>query len=185
MGRCLIYLGTIILLTSCNRDPTEIYYEDQRFYYDLPSFMAKQVSNLNSKRQWVRKRVTKDGHTHIIERGNIDWQEELDGFIECDINRPAWRGAFKVDTIALERVFVITYKTENKQIPVKNVVVTMDRETGQCLQVTVDRSSENFLYTSDQKLFFTTGEGYMMKGKLSVTFLFNSEYAIESEFIEG
>jgi len=173
------------LLGSCTKDPAEIYYDDQRFYYDLPSFMAKQVSNLHDKKQWVRKRVTKDGHTHIIERGNINWQEELEGFIECDINRPAWRGEFRVDTIFLERLFVITYKTENEEIPVKNVVITIDKDTRQCLQVTVDRRSKNFLYTSDQKLFFTTGEGYMMKGKLSVTFLFDSEYAVESEFIES
>ena len=148
-------------------------------------FIRLQASNLNDKEQWVRKHVTKDGHSHIIERGNIIWQEELDAFLECDINRPAWRGEFKVDTISLERVFVITYKTENEQIPVKNVVITIDKDTEQCLQITVDKSTENFLYSSNQSLFFTTGEGYMMKGKLSVSYLFDSEYSIESEFIES
>jgi hypothetical protein len=162
-----------------------VYYENQRFYYDIPSFIIKQANNLNVKGQWVRKHVTKDGHSHIIERGNIAWQEELDAFIESDINRPAWRGEFKVDTISLERVDVVTYNTENKQIPVKNVVVTIDKDTRQCLQVTVDRVTDNFLYSSNQSLFFTTGEGYMIKGKLSVSFLFDSEYSIESEFIES
>ncbi len=180
-----LYILIVILLGSCSKDPAEAYYEDQRFYYDLPSFIVKQANNLNKKQQWVRKHVTKDGHSHIIERGNISWQEELDAFIESDINRPAWRGEFKVDTISLERVYVITYKTENEQIPVKNLVVTIDKDTRQCLQVTVDRSTDNFLYSSDQSLFFTTGEGYMMKGKLSVSFLFDSEYSIESEFIES
>lgn len=172
-------------MCSCAKDPTEVYYEDQRFYYDLPSFMSRQVDNLQNKGQWVRKHVTKDGHSHIIERGDIDWEEELDLFIESDINRPAWRGEFKVDTINLEREYVITYKTVNKQIPVKNVVVTIDKDTRQCLKLTVDRSTKNFLYTSDQSLYFTTGEGYMMKGKLSVSLLFDSEYSIESEFIES
>jgi hypothetical protein len=162
-----------------------VYYENQRFYYDIPSFIVEQANKLDVKGQWVRKHVTKDGHSHIIERGNIAWQEELDAFIESDINRPAWRGEFKVDTISLERVDVVTYKTENKQIPVKNVVVTIDKDTRQCLQVTVDRVTDNFLYSSNQSLFFTTGEGYMMKGKLSVSFLFDSEYSIESEFIES
>ncbi|HAP69045.1 MAG TPA: hypothetical protein DCR04_04865 [Flavobacteriales bacterium] len=143
------------------------------------------MDNLQGKGQWVRKHVTKDGHSHIIERGNIDWKEELDVFKEADINRPAWRGEFKVDSISLERVFVITYKTENEEIPVKNVVVTVDKDTKQCLQISVDRRTKNFLYSSDQSLYFTTGEGYMMKGKLSVTLLFDSEYSIESEFIES
>ena len=147
--------------------------------------MAKQVDNLQTRKQRVRKHVTKDGHSHIIERGDIDWEEELNAFKEADINRPAWRGEFKVDSISLERVYIITYKTENAEIPVKNVVVTIDKETRQCLQVTVDKQTKNFLYSSDQSLFFTTGEGYMMKGKLSVNFLFDSEYSIESEFIES
>lgn len=160
-------------------------YEDQRYYYDLPAFISKQISNLKSKKQWVRKHVTKDGRSHIIERGDIDWNDELGVFLESDINRPAWRGEFKIDSISLERVFVITYKTENPEIPVKNVVVTVDKDTKQCLQISVDRRTENFLYSSDQSLFFTTGEGYMMKGKLSVSYLFDSEYSIESEFIES
>lgn len=147
--------------------------------------MNKQVNELNGKQQRVRKHVTKDGHSHVIEYGDIDWKEELEAFIDSDINRPAWRGAFKVDTISLEREFVITYKCSNKQIPVKNVVVTIDKDTRQCLQLTVDRLTENFLYSSDQSLFFTPGEGYMMKGKLSVSHLFDSEYSIESEFIES
>lgn len=172
-------------MSSCSKDPSEVYYEDQRYYYDLPSFIAKQVSNLQSKKQWVRKHVTKDGHSHIIERGDIEWNEELDLFVESDINRPAWRGEFKVDSINLEREYVITYKTENNQIPVKNVVVTIDKETGQCLKITVDRRTKNFLYQSDQSLYYTTGEGYMMKGKLSVSYLFDSEYSIDSEFIEN
>lgn len=160
-------------------------YEDQRYYYDLPAFISKQISNLKSKKQWVRKHVTKDGRSHIIERGDIDWNEELGVFLESDINRPAWRGEFNIDSISLERVFVITYKTENPEIPVKNVVVTVDKDTKQCLQISVDRRTENFLYSSDQSLFFTTGEGYIMKGKLSVSYLFDSEYSIESEFIES
>jgi len=175
----------IAILSSCSKDPAEVYYEDQRYYYDLPSFIAKQVENLQERGQWVRKQVTKDGHSHVVERGDIDWKEELDAFKEADINRPAWRGQFKIDTISLERVYVITYKTDNEEIPVKNVVVTVDKDTRQCLQVTVDKRTENFLYSSDQSLFFTTGEGYMMKGKLSVNYLFDSEYSIESEFIES
>jgi len=185
MSKHVLHIIIIVLLSSCSKDPAEMYYEDQRFYYDIPNFMNKQVNNLRKKHQWVRKTVTKDGHTHIIERGDIEWDEELAAFIDSDINRPAWRGAFKVDTISLERVWVITYKTEVQEIPVKNVVVTVDKDTKQCLQVTVDRSTDNFLYTSNQKLFFTTGEGYMVKGKLSVSYLFDSEYAIESEFVES
>jgi len=161
-----------------------VYYADTQPYFDLPGFIDQQAENLQKKGQWVRKHVSKDGHDQIIERNDIDWHEELELFAESDINRPAWRGEFSVDTIDLEREYIVTYKTENKQIPVKNVVITVDRSTGQCLKVTVDRRAHNFLYRSDQSLYYTTGEGYMIRGRLAVSLLFDSEYAVEAEFVE-
>ncbi|MGB0917173.1 MAG: hypothetical protein ACPGU4_06255 [Flavobacteriales bacterium] len=180
-----LYIILFLLLGSCNQGPAEAYYEDQRAYYDLPRFFNKQTANLKEKHQWVRKHVTKDGHSHIIERGNIVWEDELDAFLESDINRPAWRGEFSVDTIELTREYLVTYETDNEQIPVKKVVVSIDKDSKQCLRITVDRLTQNFLYQSQQSLFYTNGEGYMMKGKLSVSYLFDSEYSIESEFIES
>lgn len=174
-----------VMLGSCTQDPTEVYFDDERNYYDLPSCMRKQVDALNTMGKHVRKKLTKDGHTQVLEHGNVNWDEELELFLDSDINRPAWRGAFKADTVQLERMYVITYRTENEEIPVKNVVVTIDKENKQCLRLTIDRQTDNFLYTSVQKLFFTPGEGYTIKGSLKVVFLFESEFAVESTFIDG
>lgn len=184
--RALLYLLSIaMLLGSCSKDPAEVYYEDQRYYFDLPSCIEHQVEVLRKVDKHVRKRLTKDGQTQIIERGNVNWEEEFELFMESDINRPAWRGAFKADTVMLDRAYVVTYRTENQEIPVKNVVVTIDRQNRQCLRLTIDRHTDNFLYSSLQKLFLTPGEGYTIKGQLKVNFLFESEFAVESTFIDG
>lgn len=180
-----ILLLSAVLLGSCQQDPTEIYFEDQRFYYDLPKCMSYQAETLERMGKHVRKRLTKDGQTQVVERGEVNWKEELELFIDSDINRPAWRGAFRADTVVLERMLVITYQTENREIPVKSVVVTLDRENRQCLRLTIERGSDNFLYTSSQKLFFTPGEGYIIKGHLKVPFIFESEFSVESTFIDG
>lgn len=175
----------MVMLGSCTKDPTEVYFDDQRFYYDLPKCMTHQVETLQKMGKQVRKKLTKDGQTQTVERGEVNWKEELELFMECDINRPAWRGAFSADTVQLERIMVITYRTDNDEIPVKSVVVTLDRENRQCLRLTIDRGTENFLYSSSQKLFFTPGEGYTIKGHLKVPFIFDSEFSVESIFIDG
>lgn len=181
----LHFLLLAIVLSSCSQDPTEVYYEDDRNYYDLPSCMRHQVDALNKMGKHVRKKLTKDGQSQVVEKGDVNWQEELELFMESDINRPAWRGSFKTDTVHLDQMLVITYKTDNTEIPVKNVVVTLDKQNKQCLRLTIDRQTDNFLYSSLQKLFFTPGEGYTVKGHLKVMFLFESEYAVESTFIDG
>ncbi len=185
MRQLSIVIIASVMLGSCSKDPTEIYFDDQRYYYDLPKCMAYQMDALQSMGKHVRKKLTKDGQSQTIERGDVNWREELELFFESDINRPAWRGAFKADTVKLEQMMVITYSTENPEIPVKSVVVTLDRESRQCLRLTIDRGTENFLYSSTQKLFFTPGEGYIIKGHLKVPFIFESEFSVESTFIDG
>ncbi len=173
------------MLGSCSKDPTEVYFDDQRLYYDLPKCMTHQIDALQKMGKLVRKKLNKDGQSQTIERGNVNWEEELELFLESDINRPAWRGDFQADTVKLEQMMVITYSTENPEIPVKSVVVTLDREGRQCLRLSIDRGTENFLYSSAQKLFFTPGEGYTIKGHLKVPFIFESEFSVESTFIDG
>lgn len=185
MRTLLTTLLFAVLLGSCSKDPTEIYFEDQRFYYDLPKCMTYQVETLERLGKNVRKQLTKDGQTQTVERGGVNWREELELFIESDINRPAWRGAFMADTVTLERMMVITYTTQNREIPVKRLVVTLDRQNQQCLRLTIDRKTENFLYSSNQKLFFIPGEGYTIKGHLKVPYIFESQFSVESTFIDG
>jgi len=175
----------LLTLGSCKKDPTEVYFSDQRNYYDLPTCVRQQKELLQRTGKSVRKKLTKDGHTQVIERSDVDWNEEFELFIESDINRPAWRGAFLADTVHLERMMVITYRSQNPEIPVRTVVVTIDHATGQCLRLTIDRRTENFLYSSNQKLFLTPGEGYTIKGHLRVPRLFESEFSVESVFIDG
>ena len=180
-----LLLVVLLLGSSCKKDPTEVYFSDERNYYDLPTCVIQQKDFLQKTGKHVRKKLTKDGHTQVIERGDVDWDEEFEMFIDSDINRPAWRGSFLGDTVQLERMKVITYRAQNPEIPVRNVVVTLDRATGQCLKLTIDRRTDNFLYSSNQKLFLTPGEGYTIKGQLRVPWLFESEFTVESTFIDG
>ena len=172
-------------MMGCKQDAVDEYFESHKRYYDIRAYFDNQINKLKVRRQNVRKKITKNGRSHVLELNTLNWVEELDAFKKSDINKPAWRDAYETDTIFLQGSQVISHKALNKDNPVQNLVVTLHSETGDCLRVSIDKRTDNFLYNSEQKLFYSAGEGYEIRGKLSVKFLFNSEYEVEAEFIDG
>ena len=174
-----------LLFAGCINDPVEEYFENDKKYYDLRAYFDNQINKLKVRRQYVRKKITKNNRSHVLEMNTLNWVEELEAFKESDINKPAWRDAYQTDTIFLEGSQVISHKALNRENPIQMLVVTIHSETGDCLRVSIDKRTENFLYHSQQKLFYSAGEGYEIRGKLTVKYLFNSEYEVEAQFIDG
>lgn len=195
----------LTMLCACKKDPVDQYFEDTTVYFDMGSFFRAQVDNLNKRKLAIRQRVVKDGFAQTIEKEQVNWEEELAPFIDADINRPAWRNLFHVDTVLRnEHLVVIEYSLNNNPVdqdgnpvsgavkgwfspnpcPVCKVVLTKDLKTNTPLKVSIDKLTDNFLYTSSHKLYFTTGEGYMVKGRIEVKYLYRSEYSVDSKFVE-
>ena len=161
------------------------YFEDDKKFYNLKAYFMNQANKLSARNQKVRKTITKDGRSEVIEVSNLNWVEELEAFKESDINKPAWRDAYVTDTVFLQKSTVISHDALNEDNPIQRLVVTLDPETGSCLRVSIDKHTDNFLYHSRQKLFYSAGEGYRIKGTLKVEYLFESEYEVDAEFIES
>lgn len=176
---CPLFLG------GCVKDPVDEYFQNDKKFYDLRAYFDNQINKLKVRRQNVRKQITKNGRSHVLEMNTLNWVEELEAFKESDINKPAWRDAYQTDTIFLEGSQVISHKALNTENPIQTLVVTIHTESGDCIRVSIDKRTENFLYSSEQKLFYSAGEGYEISGKLSVKYLFSSEYEVEAEFIDG
>lgn len=195
----------LTMLCACKKDPVDQYFEDTSVYFDIGTFFRTQVDNLNKRKLAIRQRVVKDGFAQTIEKEQVNWEEELAPFIDADINRPAWRGQFKVDTVLRnDHLVVIEYTLRDADknddgspvegavkgwfrgdpCPISKVVLTKDPRSNTPLKVSIDKLTNNFLYSSSHKLYFTTGEGYMVKGRLEVKYLFSSEYSVDSKFVE-
>lgn len=174
-----------MLFAGCTKDPLDEYFEDDKKFYNLKAYFDNQINKLNARNQNVRKTITKDGRSEVIEVKTLNWVEELEVFKESDINKPAWRDAYITDTVYLQKSTVISHDALNADNPVQHLVVTLDPKTGSCLRVSIDKHTDNFLYNSRQKLFYSAGEGYRIKGSLKVDYLFESEYEVDAEFIDG
>jgi hypothetical protein len=67
--------------------------------FDLKGFLDNEIATHLKDVKKVKKTVTVNGKTESKEVEIKDWKEELKPFFNSDINRPAWRDKYKVDTI--------------------------------------------------------------------------------------
>lgn len=71
-------------------------------YFNLLGFLAQQSALLNQRQPAVEKQVLlRDGNQETTRVPKVDWAKELQIFQQADINKPALRGLYAVDSAAL------------------------------------------------------------------------------------
>ena len=71
-------------------------------YFDLLGLLKTQSAQLNQHRPVVEKQVLlRDGEQETSRVAQTDWAKELQIFQQADINKPALRGRYVVDSVRL------------------------------------------------------------------------------------
>lgn len=166
-----------IAIVSCSKHHHEKKSEPGKFF-DLVAYFSNEADKLNTAKPEVTKTITKDGETEtqILSR-NIDWNREFKIFKENGINKPAWKEVFSADT----NNHIISYKTQDGKISVKEIIIQTD-STWQPTAITIKRNAKNFLYTSEQTLNYIPGKSYRLDSKMHVRWTFDTRFSVEAKF---
>ncbi len=128
-------------------------------YFNVKPWFQAEAQRLDAARPRAVKTVAIDEQTEEMSTDALNYKEELLPFMESDIDRPAWRGRFAVDTVrTAPDVFTVTYTTVEKSIPVKSLKVAF-RE-GRVVSVEVERSSKSLPAGSQQHLVYLPDKGF-------------------------
>ena len=68
---------------SCSQETASI----QKNYFDLDSFIKKIISDETSQKPTIKKAISLDKKEEIIETNNINWEKELELFLQADLNK--------------------------------------------------------------------------------------------------
>lgn len=179
--RLLCALCGLILISSCSDKGPEKETEEGIFF-DIKGYFNKEADALNAVKPDVNKTIVKDGktETHIVS-DSIDWKKELKIFSENGINKPAWKDSFSADTIQSGSDHVITYKTTDEKISVKEIVVITD-SVWKPIDITIKRDAKNFLYTSKQSMHYIPGKLYRLDSEMNVRWTFDTRFSVEGVF---
>jgi hypothetical protein len=94
-----LYIILLLLIFSNCKEGAPQYLGNTTPLFDLKGFLDNEIATHLKDVKTVKKTVTVNGKTETKEVTIKDWKEELKPFFNSDINRPAWRDKYKVDTI--------------------------------------------------------------------------------------
>ncbi|MES2733386.1 MAG: hypothetical protein V4714_16690 [Bacteroidota bacterium] len=119
-------------------------------YFDLDTFVKKQIAQLNSLHPVVEKKVSAGQQEETKQLTAINWGKELDLFLQADLNKSAYRNSYLIEK-PTARSFIYRAKP-GEDIPVKYLKIELDSLEGRLENVEAVITSENYLYHSEKKL---------------------------------
>jgi hypothetical protein len=193
--RYLLWIGLLGWWTGCNPPAPEQGPALARpLYFDLQSFLDRQVEYLQTAQPVVRKTVY--DQQEVVETEtvrNINWERELELFREIDLNRPALRDYFTLTRHTDPATGHITERYEKKPGAYTNVdflEVELDA-TGQLRQLRAATQQDNPLFFTQHHLQLTTSpstptriQSYAVSGVQKLILTDSVHYAVEAEVQE-
>jgi hypothetical protein len=122
-------------------------------YFDVNGFLAQEASRLNQQRPAVEKQVQlRNGGLETTRVPHVDWTKELQIFQQADINKPALRGTYTIDSLTTpEGLTKRTYRRKSGQeYPVEQLAVITQGATLHSLTATL--AQDNPLVYTQKKL---------------------------------
>lgn len=108
------------------------------------------------------KVVTVNSKTDTIKKVNVDWLNEMDFLESININKPAYKGTIKIDTLHIADTLVYNLSCSDNKLNVKYASMHYFRD--QLMHMTVSASGSNFLFSNTKEIYFNPRKGYIIKG---------------------
>ncbi|TGD77872.1 hypothetical protein [Hymenobacter wooponensis] len=122
-------------------------------YFDVSGFVSQEAARLNQQRPAVEKQVQlRTGGLETTRVPQVDWTKELQIFQQADINKPALRGTYAIDSLTTpEGLTKRTYRRlPGQEFPVEQLTVVTQGPAVQSLTATL--AQDNPLVYSQKKL---------------------------------
>ncbi|SDY22654.1 hypothetical protein [Hymenobacter psychrophilus] len=177
-----------LLLTACGTGadapaPTEAL-RQHTSYFNLPAFLNEQSTALNRRKPAIEKQVLlRDGGQETKRLTPTDWAKELQIFQQADIDKPALRGQYLVDSLVTpDGLLLRTYRRRpGVKHPVRQLAVVS--RAGQVQQVRATVAQDNPLVYSSKTLELDSPNGqlrtYRVQGVQKLILFDSVRYAVK------
>ncbi len=172
----LIYLVVLLAFFSCQQPQIT----DQELF-DVPEFFEGEMNFVKQNFTKLHKSYLYDNKTDSLLMNKFNLEKELHDFLELDLNKAAYVGAFKKSEIKLDSGLVLLkYESEQKGVDLKKVEIVFRNSTPKSLRFYFEET--NNLYESGKELFYETNKGFVISGFQRTKFKNPVKYRIEGEY---
>lgn len=158
-------------------------------YFDVAGYVKSQIKTLSSNKPTVAKSAFINKQTNNQITRTIDWEKELESFMQADINKPAFRNSyivFQPDSLTYQ----YSLKPTEEKLTVRALTVKLDPKTRQPIKITALLKSENPLFQSERRLLLESGaigaqgwgiRRYQVEGFQQLTYFNRNEFRVEGK----
>jgi hypothetical protein len=111
------------LLSSCK--PDNIQNGVKPKYFDLAGYFKTDTAKLHKRHHLILKTVT---HNEASETKKVyidDWGLELSLFIQSDINKPAWRNSYNIES---RNNGTVIYTAKTPELRTRDITITKNKD---------------------------------------------------------
>lgn len=176
-------LSATFLLSSCNNPAQQT---QPKVYYDVVSYVNAQINDFSARKPVVQKTLRLNAERSRQTSRDLNWNRELELFLQTDINKPALRSSY---TISRPDSLTYQYRLKNNEerLTVRSLDVRLDSATRQPRQITAVLQTKNPLYASERHLLLESGaakgrwqiQRYRLSGFQQLSYFDRSEFEVE------
>ncbi|MCB0516330.1 MAG: hypothetical protein R2798_04120 [Chitinophagales bacterium] len=151
LGFALLLLPTVFF-TACNTTNENLATKSSSEYFALQNYFNTIIEEYEKEKTPLEKTIIyqNESQTQVINEAN--WAEELQLFTASDINKPAWRDAYSIDTVQKAKEKEVTYTAKKKDLKTQKMIL---RFSGNNLQhLTIQNRQKNVMYETLEDLNF-------------------------------
>lgn len=141
-------------------------------YFDLKGYFGKEAASLSRRANTVDKTVIVNDSAERKQVKITNWDKELSAFVDADINKAAWKGAFNTSTNKAG----LLYTSTNEKVPVKRLQIFKNSEAITGIVIVLENS--NYLYRSSDTLRYYPDSLYEIKKSQQIKLMSPKRYQI-------
>lgn len=158
--------------------------ENRQPFFDMRGYFSRQIERLQREQPPARKTVTFNNETDTKMLDSLNYERELEVFLNADINRAAWWDRYRIDSSFTNQnqLQTVTYTAADKDLRIRSLKV--EYENGEVDQIEALSETTGPAADRRQHLFFDPQWGYRIESRQDVAFSKPREMKIEVQFRE-
>jgi hypothetical protein len=123
----------------------------------------------------LRKIVSINGQSDTVIMAHADWIKEMDFLEAVNTNKPAYKGALRIDTSRNADTLIYHLTCTDKKLNLQEAYIHYHHN--QLVHMTLNSFGSNFLFKNAKEIYFNPLKGYYIKGFQQLDLLSNHEVA--------
>jgi hypothetical protein len=147
-----------LLLTACRQ---EVAVEKSSRYFELPAFAQAEADRLR-KMEVIPQRFWSLGQEKEVKSDSSGWLNSLADLSKYDLNKNAYQGRYRVDSLQLVDTLLIRYQAED--VSMKPASLHLYWLSGQLVLLECQEISDNLLYKAALQYRYEPGRRMEITG---------------------